>query len=787
MTPINRKLLRDLWTIRGQALAIALIIGSGVAMYIMSLGTLYSLEKTRDAYYDRYRFAQVFAPLKRAPHQLKATIAAIPGVKSVDTRIIKTVTLDILGLSEPATGRLISLPETSEQILNVLHLRHGRLLASENLDEVLVNEPFALAHGFETGDTFTAIINGYKRTLTIVGVVLSPEYVYALGPGALMPDDKRFGVIWMSDKALEATFDLEGFFTEATVTLQHGAREADIIAALDNLTEPFGGIRAYGRKDQISNWFLTNEISQLRTMGNIAPPLFLGIAAFLLHIVVSRLIQTQREQIGLLKAFGYSDGQIVWHYIKSTLVIVSIGVLIGMGVGTWLGRGMTELYTDYFRFPFLYYIIDGSVYITATLISIAAGLAGTITSVWFAARLMPAVAMTPSTPTSYRRPWFERLLGLKALNEPSRMVLRHFIRWPVRSCLSVLGTALAVSILISTIFFLDSLERLIDIQFFQSQRQDVMVRFTDTRDASAITEVARMPGVLSAEPLRSVPVRLIAGHRKRYENIIGLNSEASLFRPLGTNLKALKLPSHGLALSTKMANILGVGIGDLITVEIKEGRRRIVRLPVTALVEEFIATPVYMNLVALNHLLAEEPAITGVTLRIDQKSVSDLYRKLKDMPSVAAVAIQKVIVQSFRRTIEENMGLMITFNIAFAGIIAFGVVYNTARISLSERMRELASLRVLGFTRGEVAYILLAELALLMVAALPIGCVIGFGQVTLWVMSMDTDLFRMPLVVDRDTVALSIVVVLTAAAISGILIRRRLDTMDLIKALKTRE
>jgi len=787
MTPLNRKILRDLWRIKGQALAIALVIGSGVATYIMSLGTLYSLEETRNAFYERYRFAQVFAPLKRAPQRLKADIAAIPGVKTVDTRIAKNVTLDIPGFSEPASGRIISFPETGVQTHNMLHLRQGRLLASDRPDEVLVSEAFAQANKFKPGNTFGAVINGHKRTLSIVGVVLSPEYVYALGPGALVPDDKRFGVIWMGEEALEAAFDLGGSFTEVTLSLERGANEADIISALDRLTEPYGGIRAYGREDQISNWFVTNEINQLQTMSSFAPPLFLGIAAFLLHIVVSRLVEIERQQIGLLKAFGYTNAAVAWLYIKFVLAILIFGVLVGLASGTWLGDSMTKLYADYFRFPFLYYIVDVSVYVTATLISITVGLAGALISVWRAARLMPAVAMTPPPPTSYRTAWIERLLRLKALSGPSRMILRHTFRWPVRTAISVLGTALGVSILISALFFFDSLDRLVDIQFFQTQRQDVMLRFTDVRDASAMEEVARMPGVLAAEPYRSVSVRLISGHRKHYVNIFGLGPDANMFRPLGTDFKPLKLPGHGLAVSTKMAEILNVGLGDIITVEVKEGRRPVVELPVTVLVKELIGYPVYMDLATLNRLLGDAFVVSGATLRVDGARADELYRELKDMPSIASVSIQQVIVKSFRRTVEENIGLMVTFNVTFAAIIAFGVVYNSARISLSERARELASLRVLGFTRGEAAYILLGELALLVAAALPLGCLIGYGQAALWAMSMDTELFRMPLVVNRETFALSIAVVLAAAAVSGLVVRRKLNTMDLIGALKTRE
>lgn len=787
MTPLNTKIMRDLWRIKGQAIAIALVIGAGIAMYIMSLGTLYSLEETRSAYYERYRFADIFVPLKRAPLKLKSDMATIPGVKTVEARITKLVTLDLPGFEEPATGQLISLPESGEQVLNVLHLRQGRFLEANRPDEVLVSEAFALAHDFKPGNTFSAIINERKRTLTIVGTVLSPEYIYVLGPGALMPDNKRFGVIWMSNRAMEAAFDLGGSFNEATVIVERGANIAEIITALDSIAEPFGGISAYGRKDQISNWFVTNEISQLQTMGNVAPPLFLGIAALLLHIVVSRLIVTEREQIGLLKAFGYSNHQVAWLYIKFVLAIVLIGLLIGVAAGTWLGRGMTELYTEYFRFPFLYYIFDGMIYVTALVFSVVVGLFGTLTSVWRAVRLMPAVAMQPPPPTSYQTAWVERLLQLKGMSESSRMILRHALRWPARTSLSVFGSALAVSILVSSIFFLDSMDQLVDLQFFQTQRQNVTVRFTETQSDATIREIAKIPGVLATEPIRSVPVRLINGHRKRFENIVGLSSDATIYRPLNTNLRPLRLPDFGLALSTKMASILDVSLGDTITVEIKEGRRHVFELPITVLVEEYIGSPVYMEIKALNQLLAEDPTVTGATLRIDKLKTVEILRRLKGFPSISAVSLQDVLVKSFRKTIEENMGLMIVFNIIFAGIIAFGVVYNSARISLSERSRELASLRVLGFMRGEVAYILLGEQLLLIAIALPIGCLIGYGQSALWVLSMDSDLFRLPFVIARDTYAWSVVIVLIAATISGLIVRRKLDSLGLVEALKTRE
>ena len=787
MNPLNRKILRDLWRIKGQALAIALVIGSGVAMYVMALGALASLEETRNVYYERYRFADVFVPLKRAPETFKHAVAAVPGIKSVETRIKKFVTIDVPGLAEPATAELVSLPAGKEPLLNLLHLREGRLPEVTRPDEVVVGEAFAIAHGFHPGDGFAAIINGKKRQLNIVGVALSPEYIYALGPGSIVPDDKRFGIVWMGRKALEAAFDMDGAFTNIAASLERTANVDAVLADLDRMTARYGGIRAVARKDQVSHWFISNEIAQLRTMASVLTPMFLGVAVFLLHIVVSRLVDTEREQIGLLKAFGYTNADVAWLYIKFVMVMVGLGILAGFGFGTWLGRGMTQIYADFFRFPFLYYIYDGATYATAALISVAVGAVGVLGAVRRAVALMPAEAMVPPPPTSYRPAWVERVLGLRRLSEVSRMILRHTLRWPVRSGLTVLGISLAVSLLISTMFFFDAMDRMMEVHFFQAQRQDVTVRFTDARAVEAAREISRLPGVLAVEPYRAVPVRLVAGHRARYEDVLGFVPGADLMRALNRDLSAAALPSEGLALSQKLADLLAVGVGDAVTVEVKEGRRAVREIRVAAIVGGYLGTPAYMDKTALHGFMDEDPVANGVSLVVDSAAAAALYARLKEMPDVAGVGIQGVMLQSFRDTIQESMGLMVSFNVLFACIVAFGVVYNAARITLSERARELASLRVLGFTRGEVATILIGELALLCMVALPLGAVLGYAQAGLWVVAFDTEMFRIPLVVDRATYGFSLGVVLAAALVSAAVVRRRLDALDLVMALKTRE
>ncbi len=787
MGALDRKLWRDFWRLRGPVLAIALVIACGVGSVVMAFGTIRSLEATRDAYYERYRFAEVFAPVKRAPEGVVKKIARIPGVARVEARIVDQVILDVAGMAEPVSGRLISYDDRGRPLLNAVALRRGRMLTPGRRGEALVSENFAEAHRLEPGDHLFAIINGHKRKLRIAGIVLSPEYIYALGGGQIMPDDRRFGVLWMGRDELEAAYDLKGAFNEVTLSLRRTAVAQDVVDRLDALLDPYGGTGAYLREDQLSHSFLSSEMDQLRMSGRIIPPIFLGVAAFLLNIVVSRLIQTEREQIGLLKAFGYSNYAVGWHYLKFVLLLTVIGIILGFLFGLWLGQNVTEMYTRFFRFPFLYYRVEPGVFAAAALVSIVTAVGGTLMAVRQAVRLAPAVAMVPPAPAAYRTTLLERLGALGQLNQPARMILRNVGRRPLRAGFTILGMALSGAVLIGSLFSLDSIDHMIEVTFYQAQRQHIVVNFGETHAERVVQEVRHLPGVLTAEGTRDVPVRLRFGARSERQSISGLEPGAQLSRLIDVSLRPVALPAEGLVLSTKLAALLGAGRGDLVTVEALEGRRPVGRLRVSAVVEEYIGVSAYMDRRALNRFMQEGPAVSGANLLLDLEQSDRLFREIKDTPSLAGISFKTAIVKAFRDTIAESLLIILTFYVLFAGTIAFGVVYNSARIGLSERGRELASLRVLGFTEGEVAFILLGELVLLVLVSLPLGCLLGYGLAAFISFSMDTDLFRVPLVIDRSTYGYSLALMLAATLATVVILRRRIDALDLISVLKTRE
>jgi putative ABC transport system permease protein len=591
----------------------------------------------------------------------------------------------------------------------------------------------------------------------------------------------------MGQRALAAAYDMTGAFNDVAVGLLPGTSQAAVVERLDVLLDPYGGTGAYGRDRQTSNWFLSGEMRELAAMARIVPPIFLGVAAFLLNIVVSRLVATEREQIGLLKAFGYGDLAVGWHYAKLVAAMVALGAALGLAGGAWLGRGLAELYTQFFRFPFLHYELSAQVMAGSVLVAVAAAALGTTGAVRRVVRLAPAVAMQPPAPPHYGEGGALGLALIRRLAQPSRMIVRHIVRWPLRASLTTLSLAMAVAVLVGTMFMLDAVDYMLDIHFDRSQRQDLSVSFVEPQAAGVVHEVARLAGVHRVEPFRSVPVRLRFGHRSRRSALSGIEPAAELSRQLDRDLAPIAAPGHGLMLSSWLADELDAGVGEMVIVEAMEGRRPARALPVTALVEDVIGAQAYMDMAALNRFMGEGPSASGVHLLIDGAATDTLYRRFKDMPAVADVVIMTAALDNVRATLAETLLLMTSFNIGFAGLIAFGVVYNSARISLSERGRELASLRVLGFRTSEVAYVLLGELALLTLLALPLGSVIGYGLAWAMSLGLQSDLYRVPLIVERSTYGLAVAVVVASALVCGLIVVRRIAALDLVAVLKTRE
>jgi putative ABC transport system permease protein len=788
LSTLDRKLVRDLVQARGQLIGIAAVAACAVTAFIALGSTYRSLLASQRLYYAQYRFADVFAQLERAPNSLVARIAAIPGVAGVETRVVKDVTLDVPGLAEPATGRLISIPARGRPALNDLALRSGRYVSSGRTNEVIASEAFVEANRLEAGSTIGAIINGRWEKLHIVGVALSPEYVYEVkGGGAIFPDNRRFGVLWASRDMLGPAFGMQGAFNDVSLSLAPGASEPEVIARLDRLLDRYGGLGAYGRDDQISYRFLTDEIAQNRATATIVPAIFLAAAAFLLYTVLARLITTQRAQLGALKAFGYANAAIGWHYLKMALGAVAAGLLFGIAAGAYAGYRLTEAYTLFYRFPLLHYEIGAGLILWAAAISFAAAALGAVAAVRKAVELQPAEAMRPPAPARYEAGLLERLRIDRRVPLVGRMIVRDIERRPWRAAFTALGIAMSVAILVVGFYFFDAINYLMRLQFQLAEREDVAVTFADARSAGSRYDLATLPGVLRVEPFRTVATRLVHGHRSRRVVVLGQSSAGTLRPLVDQDFRIHPLPPEGIVLTSHLAHLLGVRAGGVVTMEVLEGERPVREVPVSALVDEPVGLSAWMNIDALNSLLREGGSMSGAFLRVDPKQAPLLYALLKRTPAVSSITVRQATLKSFQDTIAESMAISTTMMVVLACTLAFGMVYNGMRIALSERARELASLRVLGFERGEVRTILLGKEGLLTLAAIPAGWALGAAICVLVVRSIASDLFRLPLVVTSQTLAISAGVVAGASLVTALAVARLLARFDLVETLKTGE
>lgn len=789
MKALDRKLLRDMRLMWSQVLTIALVVGSGIGGFITTLSAVDSLALARDRFYSQGRFADVFASVKRAPNSLDTVLRELPGVADVQTTIEQIVRIELPGVADPVVGQLIGIDPLVPSRMNRVTLRSGRSLdearLADNVIPTLVSPAFANARSLVPGSQVGALINGKQRTLVITGIGLSPEFIFAGLMG--MPDQRGFGVFWVPRDALAAAYDMEGAFNRIAVKLAPDASERAVIDGLSQRLSPYGGREANGRKDQSSHAMLDNEIKEQRVLGTVLPSIFLAVAAFLLNVVVSRLVATQREQIAAMKALGYTNSAIAGHYLKLVLTIVLLGLALGVAAGHWMGTLFTGLYAEFFHFPSFEHRIAPWLVVVSVGITVATAVLGTLNAILATVRLAPAEAMRPPAPGHYRRTLVERL-GITRMGAAMRMILRNMERRPLRTALSIGGIAASVAIVVMGNFFRDAIDYIVDSQFNVSMRSDVIVWMSDPTDDRVRHDVARLTNVVAVESGRDVPVRFSNGHRNQRGQIRGLTRNPELTRIVDVNNHvADRLDHDGLVMTDRLANKLGLRIGDTVRVEVLEGRQLTLAVALRATVREMMGLNAYMERRALNRLLQEGDQSTWFALVIERGREAVLLDATKQLPRVVGVFSKATLLRNMQEVSARNIRIMSTVLTLFATIIAVGVVYNNARIALAERTWELASLRVLGFTRAEVSALLLGELAICIAIALPLGMLMGYGLVHLISALLKTDQFFFPVVIQPATYAIACIAVLVSGVASALVVRRRIDKLDMVAALKTRE
>ncbi len=789
MKALDRKLMRDLRSMWSQALTIALVVASGIGGFVASLSGVDSLSLARDEFYVAGRFADVFASLKRAPSSTAETLRQLPGVADVEVGVDAMVRIEMPNVSDPIVGQLIGIDVRRPPQINIVSISAGRALqeaiASDSAVPVLVNEGFFQARGLRLGDSLGVVMNGKRRTFRIVGTALSPEFIFAGLWG--MPDQRGYGVFWLDQEVLSAAYDMKGAFNRLSVKLAPGSSQEAVAERLSAALAAYGGRDVHGRDQQTSHAMLDNEIKEQQVLGSVLPVIFLAVAAFLLNVVVSRVVQTQREQIAALKALGYTSRAIAVHYLKFVLVIVFGGLMLGIGLGSWLGAMLTRLYAEFFHFPAFEHRVAPWLVLSSAAVTVGAAAAGTLGAIRAVVRLAPADAMRPPAPGRYRPTVLERL-GVRRIGPALRMILRNVERRPVRTGLSVAGIAAAVAVTITGNFVRDAIDAIVDTQFNLGLRGDVTLwTYEAVDDVRARMELARLPGVTMVESVRFVPVTLRHGHRKERSLLRGYPADPQLYRIVDVEGRTMSLADDGLVLTDRLATKLGVRPGDRVEAQLLAGEARTLSLPVTATVREMMGLNAYLDRRVLNRLMAEGDLSTGFVLSVERGREAALLEATKALPRSSGAFSKATMLRNMEEISARNVRIMSSILTAFAAVISIGVVYNNARIVLAERGWELASLRVLGFSRGEVSALLLGELALVIAVALPIGMWLGYALVVAMNGVLASDQFLFPVVILPRTYAAAALCVIAAGLASALLVRRRIDKLDLVAVLKTRD
>lgn len=784
MTALNLKLWRDLAGLKGQVAAIAVVIAAGVMTLMIAVTSLDAIRLSMERFYASHQLAEIWATVTRAPEALAERLGEIPGIDRIETRVVAPIRLEVEGYADPIRGQILSIPEGRQPALNRLVLRAGSLPESGRGDQVVVSEPFAQAHDLRPGDELRVIIRGRFERLRISGIALSPEFVYQVGPNDLLPDYARYAVLWMNRRALGNAFGLDGAFNSVLASLQAGARTEQVIEQMDRILAPFGGIGAHDRDELISHRMLSEEIAQLKVMAVVLPGVFLAVSGFLLSVLMGRIVQTQRQQIAVLKAFGYRNLELAGHYAWLTALIVAVGVVLGIGLGLWAGEAIAELYAQYFRFPETVTRLQARVVVLAVAVSALTAGFGTFRAVARAVRLPPAEAMRPPAPDKFRQGWIGRTRFGRSLAQTTRMVLRNLDRHRFKSAMTLLGIALSASLLVLGSFQFNAVQHMIDLQYRKVLRMDTHLSFIEPTSRRVLTELSALPGVQHVEGYRQVPVRLVNGHLSERNAIVGLPEHPQLRGLIDADGQPIAVPADGLLMTRFLAEQLNLRAGDPVMVEVLEGSRRHIEVPLAGVVDEPLGLSAYMRIERLNALMREGPAVSGAWLMSDAQARPDLYERLWDAPRVAAIGLISEAEDGLRNYMDDTVLTMMAILLLLAGSITFALVYNNARIAFAERVRELATLRVLGFSRTQVGWVLVGEILLLTLLAIPVGCL--FGTLFAWILSLafSMDMFRIPFHINHQTYAFAATGVLVASALSVILIARRLRDLDMVTALK---
>ena len=789
---LDRKLLRELRASWLLLAAIVSIMAVGVACFV-SMGAAYNnLTEAKRRYYRQCRMADFWIDLKKVPLAELDALAELPGVAEIRPRIGFFATVDLEDVEKPLNGLVLSLPDRREPVINDVALERGGYFTDRRENEVIVNETFAARHKLKPGDRIRLLLNNRRQELFIVGTAISSEFVYLLQPGSLAPDPEHFGVFYLKRTYAEDVFDFDGAANQVVGRLDPQVREnpGELLGKAERLLSPYGVFSTTPLADQVSNKFLSLEIEGLKVFAVIMPCIFLAVAAMVLNVLLRRLAEQQRTVVGTLKALGYSDRQVFLHFLKFGLAVGLVGGLVGSVAGYWLAEGLTYMYRQFYEFPELVNRFYPGLLVISLLISLGCAILGSLQGTRAVLRLKPAEAMRPKPPKKGGAVLLERIGWFwSRLSSGWRMVIRGVIRSRMRTIVGVFAAAMGSAVLVNGFMMMDAARYLVDYQFKWILKSDIDLAFKDERSEDALLEAARLPGVDRAEPILNVSCTLINGPYQRKSGITGIAPGARLTVPRDLEAAPIPVPSTGLVMTRKLAEVLHLKQGDMVTILPIKGLRRRREAPVLRISDSFLGMAAYADIHYLSRLVHEELALSGVQLAVDRDPahIEALYRELKRMPALEAVSSRRDVIANLEKILVKQMGISITTFALFAGVIFFGSILNASLVSLSERQREVATLRVLGYGPWQIGSLLLRESMIVTLVGTLLGMPIGYLLSVLLSVAYDTELFRFPVVATPGTWIWTLLLAVVFGMLAHLFVQLVIHRMNWLEALQAQE
>lgn len=792
MRALDKKLWRTIRSTKGQFIAVVAVVMLGLSVYISMTTAYYNLERTQQEFYQENSFADYYIHVVNAPQEIIKQIEAVPGVTKATGRIQKDVPV-LKEQNQRATARVTSYPMPLDTELNRIQLQSGRMFDQYPQSggvEILVDPQYAEANNIQFNDQVIIVADGRQVPLTVVGIATGPEFGYSIQDTAnLVPDYETFGIVMVPNNQAQQVLNLPGQVNQVLLALAPGADEAKVAQQVKDILEPYGVLADYAREKQLSHAILQGELDQLLTTSRSLPLIFLLLAAAIQFIILSRMVKSQRLQIGVMKALGYNNRQVILHYTGYAICVAVTGALLGTLLGLWFASGMSKMYSYYLNLPDTIGGISYPAILYGSLLSLVTATIAGLTATRSITAINPAESMRPEPPKGTGTILLESWTWLwSKLDSSWKMSLRTIFRNWVRSGITMVGVVFAVGLLVVSFFMNDSIDYMLDRHYQQEQHYDFLIRLGTPVKDYELNNIQRLDGVIRVEPILEIPVKMSYQGRTEDDLLVGLPADVSLKTLMDGNDQPLRLPEEGLLIDQRTAAKLGVGVGDRVTVETRLGLgpSHLAQITVTGINQQLIGGGSYLDLGRANRVLQESGLVTGAMLRVEPGKNDLVEAEMNEITGIASILSRHKELANFTK----NMDTLIFFTavmITFAAVLGFAIVYNSAMISYTERKRDMASLRVLGYTTKEVSGLLFKETAIQSALGIALGLPFGYLMARSYVNAVSSDIFTIPVVVYPQTYLLSALGGIIFISVAHLLTVRGIKRLDLVEALKNKD